>query len=169
MTARAYPVTTWVSPKIIAAPSAIEGSGLFAIEAIAAGEAISVLGGRLLTDDEVRALAPPYSSLGIEDGLNLLIADDSLIRYGNHSCDPNAWMADAVTEEARRRIAPGEEITIDYATHSAMPEWQMQCRCGAAICRALITANDWTLPELQERYGEHFSPFILKRIAASRG
>ena len=89
-----------------------------------------MLGGRILTDDEVRALAPPYSSLGVDDGLNLLIDADSLIRYGNHSCDPNAWMADAVTETARRGIAAGEEITIDYATHSAMPEWRLECRCG---------------------------------------
>jgi len=168
MTARAYRDTTWVSPKVVPGPSPIEATGLFAREAIAEGESISILGGSLLTDAEVRALEPPYVSLGVEDGLNIVIDDDSLVRFGNHSCEPNAWMADAVTEVASRAIAAGEEITIDYAMHSAMPEWQMQCRCASTLCRKTITGDDWTLPALQQRYGEHFSPFILRRIAAMR-
>jgi SET domain-containing protein len=44
------------------------------------------------------------------------------VRYGNHSCDPNLWHADVVTITARRDIAAGEELTIDYATH---PGWQI--------------------------------------------
>ena len=35
--------------------------------------------------------------------------------YTNHSCDPNVWMQDEVTLAARRDIAIGEELTIDYA------------------------------------------------------
>ena len=169
MTARAYRDTTWVSPKVVPGPSPIEGTGLFARETTAGGEPISVLGGRLLTDAEVSALEPPYSSLGVEEGLNLLIDDDSIIRYGNHSCDPTAWMSDAVTEVARRSIAAGEEITIDYATHSALPEWRMTCGCGSQLCRSVVTGDDWRVPELRARYGEHWSPFIVRRIRGEGG
>ena len=73
-------------------------------------------------------------------------------------------MLDEITEVARRRIEPGDEITIDYATHAAMPDWSMTCLCGASACRRLVTGDDWRRPELQERYGTHWSPFILTRI-----
>jgi len=68
-----------------------------------------------------------------------------------------------VTETARRASAPGEEPTFDYALATAVP-WSISCRCGSPACRCLITGNDWWRPELQERYREHFSPFINARI-----
>ncbi len=40
----------------------------------------------------------------------------------NHSCDSNLWMADEATVVARRDIAAGEELTLDYALHPASPE-----------------------------------------------
>ncbi|MDP9237405.1 MAG: SET domain-containing protein-lysine N-methyltransferase [Chloroflexota bacterium] len=119
----------------------------------------------MLTDDDVRSLTPPYSCFAVDEGVNLLIDNDSLIRFGNHSCDPNLWMADEVTEVARRPIAAGEEITIDYALHSVLPEWRMECACGSPLCRGTITGNDWMRQDLQRRYGTHFSPFIVRRQA----
>jgi hypothetical protein len=40
----------------------------------------------------------------------------------------------------------------------------MKCECGASVCRGFITGDDYKLKELQNRYGEHFMPFILKKI-----
>ena len=41
----------------------------------------------------------------------------------------------------------------------------MQCRCGTASCRGIISGRDWQRPELQRRYGEYFSAYLLRRIA----
>ena len=151
-------------------PSRIEGLGLFAREAIREGEVVATLGGRLIDDAELRRVAQSgrkYNSAAVGEGINLLLADDEPITRGNHSCDPNLWLANAITLVARRDIAPGEEITSDYATQTAV-EWEMVCRCGSAGCRRIIRGSDWQLPDLQRRYDGHFAPFLNARIAAAR-
>lgn len=48
------------------------------------------LGGELLTNEAFRDLnLVRYSSMSIDDRLNLLIADDSPTNFGNQSCDSN--------------------------------------------------------------------------------
>ena len=165
------PLRSWLDPCLIVRPSPIEGRGLFAAAPIRAGEVVIRWGGRPITDDEVqtfdarwRATGTPYSTAAIGEGRNLLQGEDDPLRYGNHSCDPNLWLVDALTEVARREIAVGEELTFDYTLATVVP-WQMPCRCGAARCRGVITGDDWRLPELQARYRGHFSPFIEARIA----
>ena len=90
--------------------------------------------------------------------------------FMNHSCDPNVWMLDEVTLAARRKIQQGEGLTGDYAMWEVDEEevkpWV--CRCGSANCRKTITGRDWRRRDLQEEYGNHFSPFINRRIAAMR-
>ena len=60
-------------------------------------------------------------------------------RYINHSCDPNTFMRCTPTRAefyARRAIAPGEELTVDYGwSHH---EGKLRCRCGAKKCRGWI-------------------------------
>lgn len=77
-------------------------------------------------------------------------------------------MQDARTVSARRDIAAGEELTLDYAMFTVTPEWRMPCQCGAGSCRGIVTGIDWQLPELQQRYAGHFSPFINIRIDKQR-
>jgi uncharacterized protein len=144
--------------------SAIDGSGLFARHALAEGEMVLVLGGTVIDDAELARLSR-HSSLAVGEGINLLQADDDPARYGNHSCDPNLWLADEVTLVARRRIEAGEELTVDYATMTVAP-WQMECRCGAADCRGVVTGDDWRRLDLQERYRGRFSPFVDARISS---
>jgi hypothetical protein len=143
--------------------SAIDGSGLFARRALAEGETVLVLGGTLIDDAELARLSR-HSSLAVGEGINLLQTDDDPARYGNHSCDPNLWLADEVTLVARRRIEAGEELTVDYATMTVAP-WQLECRCRAASCRGVVTGDDWRRPDLQERYCGRVSPFIAARIS----
>jgi hypothetical protein len=127
------------------------------------------LGGEVLTDEEFRARdLEKYSALAIDDGLNLLIDNDSPTNFGNHSCEANLWMADEVTLIARRPIAAGEEVTVDYATHTADLAWSMTCSCGSPHCRRIVTNEDWRRPDVQVRYAGHFSPFLNRRIAAAR-
>jgi SET domain-containing protein len=164
-----YGAPSWLDPRVSPGPSPIDGRGLFARSPIEAGEIVIRLGGEVLTDDELsnRALGK-YSALSIGDHLNLLLDDGSPVTLGNHSCDANLWMADEVTLVAKRRIASGDEITVDYATHTADLAWSMTCRCGSPACRRVITSDDWQRRDVQQRYAGHFSPFLNRRIDASR-
>jgi hypothetical protein len=77
----------------------------------------------------------------------------------NHSCDSNLWMANEATVVARRDIAAGEELTLDYALHTANPERELDgpCNCGSPLCRGTVRGIDWRLPELRDMYRDHFS------------
>lgn len=157
----------WLDTRVVARPSSIEGLGLFATAPIATGEVVGILGGRVIDDAELRHIArtcSTYNTVAIAEGANLLLEDDETITRGNHSCDPNLWMRDEFTLEARRDIAAGEEITVDYALQTAVADWEMSCSCGSPVCRKLVRGDDWRQAELQDRYRGHFSPFLNKRI-----
>jgi hypothetical protein len=96
--------------------------------------------------------------------LDLLLSEGEPLARGNHSCDSNLWMRDALTLEARRDVAVLEEVTVDYALQTAV-EWEMKCRCGAASCRRVVRGSDERRPDVRERYAGHFSPFLDRRIA----
>lgn len=72
-----------------------------------------------------------------------------------HACEPNAWLT-GLNLTARRAIAPGEEITIDYATFHTEPMPPFSCACGAPTCRGAIHPNDYA-QDFVARYGEHVS------------
>lgn len=61
-------------------------------------------------------------------------------------------------------IPGGAELTIDYAMIDGDPSERMDCACGAANCRKVITGNDWKLPNLQRRYARYFSRYIQDRF-----
>ncbi len=160
------PPECWLSPSAEVGASAIEGLGLFAARPIAEGEVVMRLGGQVIDDATLAALAAPYSSVALDENAHLLIAPAHPVRYGNHGCDPNLWPTDALTIVARRAIAAGEELTIDYATQTGTEAWRMPCRCGAPTCRGEVTGADWRLPQLQAAYGDHWTPVLLRRMSA---
>jgi hypothetical protein len=82
----------------------------------------------------------------------------------NHCCEPNAGMSGQLALVALRDIAPGEEVCLDYAMTDGSPYDEFPCACGAAQCRGWVTGSDWMRPELWKRYGNHFSPYLLRRI-----
>ncbi len=60
-------------------------------------------------------------------------------RYINHSCAPNTFIrctADRAEFYALRRIARGEELTVDYG--ESHHDGKLRCRCGAARCRGFL-------------------------------
>ncbi len=77
----------------------------------------------------------------------------------NHSCDPNTWLED-LDLVARRDIAPGEELTAEYATFCGPSMSAFECRCGAPHCRRVIRGDDYLLPEIRRRYAGHVSDFV---------
>jgi hypothetical protein len=169
MTDNPYSTTCWLSPDVQVRDSTIEGFGLFAARALAAGTVVERLGGRVLDDTELASLRPPYSSLTVAEGTHLLIDDTHPVRYGNHSCTPNLWHLDATTIALRTDVPEGTELTIDYATHTGVPDWSMRCSCGSAHCRGTVTGRDWQLPDLRAAYGTHWSPALLARITNRAG
>ena len=59
--------------------------------------------------------------------------------YINHSCEPNlqAWIfKDHILYMSKRKIAAGEELTVDY--HFSTKVERVPCLCGAAKCRGAI-------------------------------
>ncbi len=115
-----------------------------------------------------RIAVRPSPMDGFGSDRNLLIDPSWPGIYGNHSCDPNLWMQDAVTISTRRQIATGEELTIDYALFTANPGWSMPCRCRSRRCRGVVTGDDWRRSDLQVRYRGHFAPFITELIKQQR-
>ena len=82
----------------------------------------------------------------------------------NHSCGPNVGFAGNTVLVAIRDISPGEELTTDYALFDDY-DGMMQCRCGTPSCRATISGQDWQRPDLHRKYGNHFSSYLLHRLA----
>jgi SET domain-containing protein len=159
------PTSSWLSPEVEVRRSGIEGFGLFAVRGLAAGTVVERLGGRVIDDAELAALEPPYSSLTVAEGTHLLLDPAHPVRYGNHSCEPNLWHVDATTIALRTDVAADDELTIDYATHTGVPDWSMACSCGSTGCRGVVTGQDWRRAELRAAYGAHWTPALLARIA----
>ena len=116
---------SWLDPRTEIRPSPIGGHGLFAQERIAAGEIVERWGGIRITDAELAQIAatlPRYNSAAIGEGVNLLLALDDPIGFGNHSCDPNLWMHDAITVEARRsQVIAIEAVNRSYGATQRRP------------------------------------------------
>jgi uncharacterized protein len=171
------PRTCWVRDAVHTGRSQIAGQGLFTSQPIRAGELVSRLGGRLVDSQQFAVLLqarehdqrlPYVDSISWGDGVHLVLPPNQLIHFANHSCDPNLWWKDEVTLTARRDIKPGEELTNDYSTSSSDPNFRMQCHCGRASCRGIVTGDDWRRPDLQKRYGTHWIPAIRRLIEANR-
>jgi SET domain-containing protein len=169
------PETLWVHPCVVVRDSVIEGRGLFATKELGADAIILVLGGRLVTTDELTRLiedtnADPshhyVDTLTIDENAHLVLPPGSLVHFGNHSCDPNLWHVGPYAIATRRVIQMGEELTVDYGTQSGAAEFSMACGCGADFCRGFVSSNDWRLPALQERYQSHWVPALEARITA---
>jgi D-alanine-D-alanine ligase len=79
----------------------------------------------------------------------------------DHSCDPNAWLS-GLDVVARRDIAAGEPISLDYATFCGPDMEPFDCHCGAVACRRSIRGTDCLRPGLLDRYGDHVSDAVRR-------
>ena len=121
------------------APSAIDGQGAFAAEAIPARLKIGEIRGESITVQQARIRATRQERIMIVELSARKAIDFSRsadpMRYTNHSCAPNARLCirqGRVEFYALKAIAAGEEITVDYGpTHH---EGRLTCRCGAPGC-----------------------------------
>jgi len=135
-----------LDPRIAVRPSPIEGNGLFALEGFAAGERFRVVHGHepkvTMTESDFQAYirtVDRWDAVYLGDGTHLVSMvprHENPGNYGNHSCEPNSAL-EGEGRIALRDIAPGEEITVDYALHSPVG-WSMHCRCGSRHCHGVV-------------------------------
>jgi len=123
-------------------PSAIVGKGLFTPRAISRGAKIGEFEGEVVGLRESRRRANGRRIVAIVE-LDRHALDATRTRRGfryiNHSCDPNTFMRctkDRAEFYARRYIARGEELTVDYM--DSHHDGRLACRCGAKGCRGFI-------------------------------
>ena len=76
------------------------------------------------------------------------------------------WWTDAQTLSARRDVATGEELTCDYSTCVADPDFLLRCHCGSYRCRQMVTGDDWRIPQLQAAYAGHWLPPLRDAMSA---
>jgi SET domain-containing protein len=162
---------TYRSPKTEVKQSQIHGTGLFAKAAIPGGEIVAVKGGHILNQQEWTELEKDLGSAEIQISDELFIAPvrkeqrEGSMLYTNHSCNPNIAIQGQIVFVAMRDIAPGEELTNDWATTDDL-DYEMKCNCGSPNCRGIITGKDWMKKELQEKYRGWFCWFLQRKIDA---
>ncbi len=166
-----YPEKDWLDPRLELRQSSIHGKGLFASQPFRVVEVVMVFGGTLFSKEDVAAGKANNRTLMQVDE-NLWLGDPvdqplGMAYFLNHSCDPNLWISGGTKLTARREVAAGEEVTMDYSTHFADPSWTMRdtCNCGSRNCRRIVTGRDWEQKDLQHRYRSHFSPLLNKAIS----
>jgi hypothetical protein len=163
---------TYRSSKTEVRDSPIHGKGLFAKAAIARGEIVAVKGGYIMNLEEWTAIEKDLGSAEIQTSDDLFIAplsqeqrQGSMV-YTNHCCEPNIAIQGQIVFVAMRDIAPGEELTHDWATTDDS-DYEIQCRCGASRCRGTLTGKDWMRKDLQALYKGWFCWFLQRKIDAS--
>jgi hypothetical protein len=168
-------VRSWITPKAMkGGASAIAGRGVHAAEAIAGGEVVAVKGGHIVDGSAVAGLPEAIRDSAFPIGPDLFLAAltpgeyEGVMMRVNHSCEPNVGMGGNILLMSMRDIAPGEELTIDYALFLGDPGFAMDCRCGTAACRAVVRGTDWMRTDVQERYRGWFSWWLQQKIAQTQ-
>lgn len=146
------------------------GQGVQAQAPIQAGEVLVIWGGDVHDAASFATLPDDLRrhSLQIEDEAFMVPRPPSLVDFINHSCEPNTRLSGQIVLVAGRDISAGEQICYDYAMTDGSPYDEFVCQCGSRLCRGRVTSEDWRRPELWQRYGSAFSPYLQRRIAALR-
>jgi len=151
---------TWSSPKIQLRPGP-EGLGVFAVEAISAGEVLMAIA-------EVFVEQRARHTIQIDEHRHQA-GTGEIDDYLNHSCDPNCALAfERLELVARRPLVAGEELSFNYLTS----EWDMAapfvCGCGAAACMGTVAGLRHLAPAAQDALAPLVSPYLRQRLAAER-
>jgi hypothetical protein len=151
---------TWSSPKIELRPVA-GGLGVFAREAISAGEVLIALA-HVFVEQRAR------HTIQIDAHCHQA-GTGEIDDYLNHSCDPNcALNFERLELVARRALAAGEELNFNYLSS----EWDMAapftCECGAPACVGQVRGLRHLDPAAQEVLASLASPHLRRCLAELR-
>ena len=117
--------TAYLSPRcaVIEAPQK-GGKTVVAREAIGKDELIAMWSGRLIGSAELATLSDAMRRRTVQVDEDLFLTSLNTAEGAdmlNHSCAPNAGLRGQIGIVAMRNIAPGEEITFDYAMCDSAP------------------------------------------------
>lgn len=151
---------TWSTPKIELRPSS-QGLGVFAREAISAGE-------RLIALAHVFVDHAEQHTIEIDEHRHQA-GTDEIDDYLNHSCDPNTALDfERLELVAVRPLAAGEELSFNYLTS----EWDMAapftCQCGARGCVGVVRGFRHLEPAQQDALISRASPYLWRRLVEQR-
>jgi uncharacterized protein len=161
---------SYISPKAMVKESAIHGLGLFVAEQIERGEIVCVKGGYIFNRATLKAMPDWFRAAEIQIAPDLFIGPVSederagSMIFSNHSCDPNIGVQGQIVFVALRDIKAGEELTHDWAMTDD-DDYELECNCGAANCRRVVTGKDWQKKDLQEKYQGFMSHYLEQRIS----
>ncbi len=147
--------------------SVLGGKGLFAEEAIAKGEEILRLGGK------VTGRRPPDQPYSMRLGKRLFLVDSHNVdNYVNHSCAPSARIDfNTLYLRAKQDLNKGEEITFNYCATEFRIDKQFwfTCRCGSEGCYGRVRGFFY-LSQVKKRAILHdASPYIRSKWSVATG
>jgi hypothetical protein len=160
---------SYLSPKAAPKESPIQGTGLFAVEPIAEGEMVCVKGGYVFDRRRLDSMPAWYRAAEVQIGEDLFIGPleeaerEGCMIFSNHSCEPNIGVRGQIVFVAMRDIQAGEELTHDWATTDD-DDYTLECNCGSAACRKILTGKDWQRRDLQEKYSGYISSYLEGKI-----
>jgi len=163
-------VENFLGPGIAIRQLTTTGWAAFAERVLPAGSLVATFGGDTATVAQLVHVDPDRVSRTIQIDEDCFLVGPKIAEPGdfvNHSCAPNCGMRNATQVVTMREIAPGEELTFDYAMTDTAPYDEFACKCSTPQCRGAVRASDWTLPELRTRYAGWFAPHVSRRIVAS--
>jgi uncharacterized protein len=144
------------SRRIAVRRSGVHGKGVFATEAIAAGERLIEYKGERISWKEALRRHPHNPAepnhtfyFALDDGRVIDgKVDGNSARWINHSCAPNCEAEEIdghVFIHALRDIEPDEELFYDYGLviderQTKKLKKEYECRCGARKCRGTMLA-----------------------------
>lgn len=136
-----------------------KGVGVFAIHSIWKGEQVFV-GKTIYTE-------PKRTNYSIQTSWDKHALFDRPAVLTNHSCDPNCGIRDnpfgGFDFVAMRDIAPGEEITWDYAMSEYISISVANCQCGSSFCRGSVGGWSKIAESIREKY-KNFSASYLHQL-----
>jgi uncharacterized protein YbdZ (MbtH family) len=138
--------------------TAEKGEGVFATRWFDAGETVIV--------GVIERRLDRNNSHAIQIGPDEFVEVRGLRARVNHSCNPNCGIrvngSGAPDVVARERIAPGTEITYDYAMENYVVEhFAAPCCCGEKGCRGTVTGWRDLPAETKAAYRGFVSPYLL--------
>ena len=162
-------ICVWLTPKAETRRLAPIGYGAVAVEPIARGEIVGILGGFVVDERQLDRMTPWRRSRAIQVTAREYLVGRELPEPGdlfNHSCSPTCGLAGSSLLVTMRDVEPGEELTFDYAMCDASDYDEFVCLCGQPNCRGVVRGTDWRDPVLQARYAGYHSPYLTQLIAA---
>ena len=149
-----------VTAKVRVINAGEKGLGLVPTKDLKKGDLVGEYCGEVINEEEFHRRVQLYQEemhfyfMTLSQDLTIDASRRSgIVRYINHSCEPNCetqkWNTgreDRIAIIANRDIRAGEELTFDYAARALSVNDKL-CLCGSEKCREKLTTQDERLTE----------------------